>query len=70
MNMIILSLLNNLISLQQKGFSSKSNIAHFINKLSKKVKAISTKGLTKDMITKLSIINGANIFPQEYFKII
>ena len=31
-------------------------------KLSKKVKAISTKGLTKDLIDKFSILNGAKDF--------
>ena len=31
-----------------------------LNKLSKKVKAISTKGLTKDL--KISILNGGKIF--------
>ena len=30
-----------------------------LNELSKKVKAILTKGLTKDLIDKLSILNGA-----------
>ena len=36
----------------------------------KKVKAISTKWLTKDWIDKFSILNGARYFFQEYFKII
>ena len=36
----------------------------------KKVKAISTKGLTKDLIDKFSIFNGAKYFFHEYFKII
>ena len=31
-----------------------------LNELSKKVKAISTKGLTKDLINKYNIVNGAN----------
>ena len=30
-----------------------------LNELSKKFKAISTKGLTKDLINRLSILNGA-----------
>ena len=34
-----------------------------LNELSKKVKAISTKGLTKDLIIKLSILNGTKCFP-------
>ena len=37
-----------------------------LNELSKKVKAISTKGLTKDLINKFSILNGAKCFLQEY----
>ena len=36
----------------------------------KKVKAISTKGLTKDMVDKFTVLNGAKYFLQEYFKII
>ena len=34
-----------------------------LNELSKKVKAISTKGLTKDLINKFSILSGAKYFP-------
>ena len=41
-----------------------------LNELSKKVKAISTKGLTKDLINKFSILNGAKYFLWKYFKII
>ena len=33
-----------------------------VNELSKKLKAISTKGLTKDLINKFSIIKRANFF--------
>ena len=33
-----------------------------LNELSKKVEAISTKGLTKDLINKYSILNGAKYF--------
>ena len=40
-----------------------------LNEVSKKVKAISTKGLTKDLINKFRILNGAIIF-RKYFKII
>ena len=40
-----------------------------LNELSRKVKAISAKGLTKDLINKFSILNGAKYF-QKYFKII
>ena len=50
-----------------KSFTSNENE---LNKLSKKLKVISTKGLTKDLINKFSIINGQNIFLLEYFKII
>ena len=43
-----------------------------LNELSKKLKAISKKGLTKDLIDQFSIINGAIfiifIFVQEYFR--
>ena len=37
-----------------------------LNELSKKVKAISTKGLTKDLINKFSILNRAKYFLQEF----
>ena len=39
-----------------------------LNELSKKVKAISTKGLTKDLINKFSILNGAKYFSSEIFQ--
>ena len=38
-----------------------------LNELSEKVKTISTKALTKDLINKFSILNGAKIFRQKYF---
>ena len=38
------------------------------NGLSKKVKAISTKGLTKDLINKFSILNGAKYFSSGIFQ--
>ena len=38
------------------------------NELSKKVKAISTKGLTKDLINKFSILNGAKHFSSGIFQ--
>ena len=38
------------------------------NKLSKTVKAISAKGLTKDLINKFSILNGANYFSLGIFQ--
>ena len=39
-----------------------------LNELSKKVKAISTKGLTKDLINKFSILNGAKYFSLRIFQ--
>ena len=39
-----------------------------LNELSKKVKAISTKGLTKDLINTFSILNGAKYFSFRIFQ--
>ena len=39
-----------------------------LNEPSEKVKAISTKGLTKDLINKFSILNGANCFCSGIFQ--
>ena len=39
-----------------------------LNELSKKVKAISTEGLTKDLIDKFSILNGAKYFSSGIFQ--
>ena len=39
-----------------------------LNELSDKVKAISTKGLTKYLINKFSILNGAKYFSSGIFK--
>ena len=39
-----------------------------LNELSKKVKEISTKGLTKDLINKWSILNGAKYFSSGIFQ--
>ena len=39
-----------------------------LNELSKKVKAIPTKGLTKDLIDKFSILNGAKYFSSRIFQ--
>ena len=39
-----------------------------LNELSKKVKAISTKGLTKDLISRFSILNGAKNFSSGIFQ--
>ena len=39
-----------------------------LNELSKKVKTISAKGLTKDLISKYNILNGAKYFSLEIFQ--
>ena len=39
-----------------------------LNELSKKVKTVSTKGLTKDLINKFSILNGAKYFSLGLFQ--
>ena len=39
-----------------------------LNELSKKVKAVSAKGLTKDLINKISILNAAKCFPSGIFQ--
>ena len=39
-----------------------------LNELSKKIKSISTKGLTKDLINKFSILNGAKYFSLGIFQ--
>ena len=64
--------------LTQANLVSKNDIANFVKKtdlnknelndLSKKVKAISTKGLTKDLISKFSILNGAKYFSSGMFQ--
>ena len=41
-----------------------------LNELSEKVKAISTKRLTKNLINKFSVLNGAKYFFQKHFQII
>ena len=63
--------------LKQANFASKSDIANLVkktnlnknelNELSKKVKAISTKGLTKDLINEFSILNAGRIIPAEKY---
>ena len=53
---------------QAKNVTSNKNELNGLSK--KKVKAISTKGLTKDMVDKFTVLNGAKYFLQEYFKII
>ena len=68
--MINILLLQNLISyaeifaLRLKRVKWIKWIKNELNELSKKVKAISTKGLAKDLIHKLSILNGVKYFFQ------
>ena len=52
---------------QVKNVTSNKNE---LNELAKKVKAISTKGLTKSFTDKFSVINGAKYFFKKYFKAI
>ena len=67
--------------LKQANLTRKSDIANSVkrqnliikkyiisNELSKKVKAVSTKGLTKDLINKISILNAAKYFPLGIFQ--
>ena len=70
--------------LKQLNLSSKINIANLVketdfenkitsnknklNELLKKVKEISTKGLTRDLINKISILNGAKYFSSGIFQ--
>ena len=39
-----------------------------LNELSKKVKAVSAKGLTKDLINKINILNAVKCFPLGIFQ--
>ena len=45
-------------------------IENELNKPSKKDKAITTKGLTNNLLNKYSILNGTKFFLREYFKIL
>ena len=64
--------------LPQANLASKCNISIFVkkidlnknelNELSKKVKAISTKGLTKDLINKFSNLNKVKFFSSGIFQ--
>ena len=64
--------------LAQENLATKNDIANFVrktdlnkielNELSKKVKAVSTKGLTEDLINKFSILNGAKHFSSGIFQ--
>ena len=62
----------------QVNLVSKSDFTNFVKKVDwnknelnelKKVKAISTKQLTKDLINKFSILNGAKYFSSGIFEI-
>ena len=64
--------------LEQANLSSKTDIANFVkntnlnknelNELSKKVKAISKKGLTKNLINQFRILNEAKYFSSGIFQ--
>ena len=55
--------------LKQANLASKVDIANFVkNILSKKVKATSAKELTKDLISRFSILNGAKYFSSGIFQ--
>ena len=64
--------------LKQANLASKNDIANFVkkmknhknelNELSKKVKAVPTKGLTKDLINKFSLLNEAKYFSSGIFQ--
>ena len=59
--------------LKKTGFDNKLNKnvtsnKNELNELSEKVKRISAKGLTKDLINKSSILNGAKYFPSGIFQ--
>ena len=58
--------------MNKTGFNNKikdvTSSKNELNKLSKKVKAISTKRLTKDLIDKFSILNAAKYFSSGIFQ--
>ena len=53
---------NKLKNLNQNVASNKTKHVIVENELSEKVKSISAKGSTKDLINKFSILNGAKYF--------
>ena len=60
-----------ILRLKRANLGSKSGIANFVielNELSEKSKAISPKRLTKELIDKFSILNGAKYFSLRIFK--
>ena len=66
------------LRLAQANLASKSDIANFVkktdlnnnelNEISKKVKAVPKKGLAKDLINKISILNGAIYYSSGIFQ--
>ena len=67
------------VRLSQANLATKNDIVHFVkkkmnfvenqlNELSEKVTAISTKGLTTDLVNKFCILNGAKDFSSEIFQ--
>ena len=83
-NILLIKNFNNLTTVKfparliQANLGSKSNITSFVketdlnknelNEQSKRVKAISAKGLTKDLLNQFIILNGAKYFPLAIFK--
>ena len=69
---------NGIAILAQANLASKSDMTNSVKKtdsnknelngLSKKANAISTKGLTKDLINKFGIVNGAKYFSLSIFQ--
>ena len=69
MNLASKNVISNFIKttdFDNKDFTSNKNE---LNELSKKVKAISTKGLPKDLINKNSILNGTKYFSLGIFQV-
>ena len=81
-NLLMLKLTSEIFTarLVQANLASENDIADFVkktdlnknelNQLLKKVKAVSTKELTKDLINKFSILNGAKHFSEGIFRIL
>ena len=78
MVMIMINILKLNFTARLASFASKSDIANFVkktdlnknelNELSKKVKAISTKRLTRDLTNKFSILNVEKYFASGIFQ--
>ena len=76
--MIMINILQLNFTARLASFASKSDIANFVkmtdlnknelNELSKKVKAISTKRLTRDLTNKFSILNVEKYFASGIFQ--